>query len=206
MTPEVRLVGAGDEAALLGLFSRAGVSCHCRYWHFEGTKNDWLERSAFRPDESAAELACAVREERAADGRGVVVIEGQEIVAWGKLFPRIAAKKLLRQGPYNAYSQTHTVDTWCLGCVLVDPARRRQGIARALVGGLASAGRALGATALEAYPRVGHGPVADEELWMGIAAHLEAYDFRVVSGEAPYPVYRLELETEAPPRRSGSVA
>jgi GNAT superfamily N-acetyltransferase len=193
MSLAVRLVGAGDEAALLALFARAGVSCHCRYWHFEGTKNDWLERSAFRPEESAAELACAVREERSNDGRGVVVLEGSEVVAWGKLFPKAAAKKLLKQGPYNAYSQTHTPDTWCLGCVLVDPARRRQGVARALVGGLAEAGRALGAKAIEAYPRVGHGPVSDEELWMGIAAHLEASAFVTVSGEAPYPVYRLEL-------------
>jgi GNAT superfamily N-acetyltransferase len=189
----VRLVGAGDEVALLALFARAGVTCHCRYWHFEGTKNDWLERNAFRPEKNASELACAVREERANDGRGVVVLAGDEVVAWGKLFPKVAAKKLLKQGPYNAHSQLHTPDTWCLGCVLVAPARRRQGIARALVGGLAAAGRALEAKAIEAYPRVGHGPVADEELWMGIADHLEACAFRPVSGEAPYPVYRLEL-------------
>lgn len=193
MSLTVRLAGAADEDALLALFGRAGVACHCRYWHFEGTKNEWLERTAFRPELNAAELACAIREERAADGRGVIVDEGATVVAWGKLFPKAEARKLLKQGPYNAYSQTHTPDTWCLGCVLVDPARRREGIARALVGGLADAGRALGAKAIEAFPRVGHGPVADEELWMGIAAHLEAHAFRVVSGEAPYPVYRLEL-------------
>ena len=193
MSLTVRLAGAGDEAGLLELFARAGVACHCRYWHFEGTKNDWLERCAFRPEGNANELASAVREERAQDGRGVIVLEGDEVIAWGKLFPKAEARKLLKQGPYNAYSQTHTPDTWCLGCVLVDPSRRRAGVARALVGGLAEAAKSLGAKAVEAYPRVGHGPVADEELWMGIADHLEANAFRPVAGEAPYPVYRREV-------------
>lgn len=193
MSVEVRLVAPADAAALVRLFDRAGVACHCRYWHFQGNKNEWLERCAFGVAESARELEDAVLASRDDDGRGVVALEGGEAIGWAKLFPKPAAKKLLKLGPYNAYSQNHTPDTWCIGCVLVEPARRREGIARALTLGCAEAARTLGAAALEAYPRVGHGPVSDEELQMGVATHLDEAGFSAVAGEPPYPVYRLEL-------------
>ncbi len=193
MSRVVRLVEPGDAAALVRLFDRAGVACHCRYWHFQGNKNEWLERCAFGVAESARELEEAVVASRDDDGRGVVAVEGGEVLGWAKLFPKPAATKLLKLGPYNAYSKAHTPDTWCIGCVLVDPARRRSGVARALALGCAEAARALGAAAIEAFPRVGHGPVADEELQMGVARHFEESGFAAIAGEAPYPVYRLEL-------------
>jgi hypothetical protein len=193
MTLDVRLVSADDAGAVLALFDRAGVACHCRYWHFEGTKNDWLARCAFDAQENARELSEALVAGRHADGVAVIARNGDDVVGWAKLFPKANARKLLRQGPYNAYSATHTPDTWCLGCVLVDPSARRGGVARALALGLEAAGRSLGASAIEAFPRVGHGPVSDEELWMGIGDHLEAAGFQGVAGEAPYPVYRLAL-------------
>jgi predicted N-acetyltransferase YhbS len=194
---EVRLVAPGDAEALARLFERAGAACHCRYWHFQGTKNEWLERCAFGVAESARELEAAVRGARDDDGRGVIALEGGEVIGWAKLFPKPAAAKLLKLGPYNAYSKAHTPDTWCIGCVLVDPAQRRSGVARALALGCAEAARALGAAAIEAFPRVGHGVVADEELQMGVARHFEEAGFVAVAGEAPYPIYRLELGAAA---------
>lgn len=193
MNRSVRLVSPSDAGALVRFFDRAGVACHCRYWHFQGTKNDWLERCAFGVAESARELEEAISAARDDDGRGVLALEGDEVLGWAKLFPKPAAKKLLKLGPYSAYSKTHASDTWCIGCVLVEPSRRGEGIARALTLGCSEAARALGASALEAFPRVDHGPVADEELQMGVAAHLEEAGFTVVAGERPYPVYRLEL-------------
>ena len=193
MSRTVRLVAPGDAAALVRLFDRAGSPCHCRYWHFRGTKNEWLERCAFDAAENARELEEAVAASRDVDGRGVVALDGGEVVGWAKLFPKPAAKKLLKLGPYNAYSQIDGPNTWCIGCVLVDPARRHEGIARELALGCAEAARSLGAVAIEAFPRVGHGVVADEELQMGVARHFEAAGFAVVAGEAPYPIVRLEL-------------
>ncbi len=193
MNVTVRLVAADDADAVVALFDRCGIACHCRYWHFEGTKNDWLARCAFDAQTNAAELSHAIREGRAKDGTAVVAFAGAHVVGWAKLFPKADARKLLRQGPYHAHSATHTSNVWCLGCVLIDPTCRRSGVARSLVAGLESAARSLGAVAVEAFPRVGHGPVSDEELWMGIADHLDAAGFRVVAGEAPYPVYQLAL-------------
>ena len=52
-----------DEAtapAWQALFEASGSPCFCRYWHFEGKKNDWLARCALRPDENRdAQLALA---------------------------------------------------------------------------------------------------------------------------------------------------
>ncbi len=210
MTIEVRLASPSDTNAVLALFDRAGVSCHCRYWHFEGTKNDWLERCAFSSSKNADELAAALRTKNRSEGTALLALEGEVVRGWAKLFPKDAAHKLLRQGPYKSYCHTYTSDVWCIGCVLVDPQSRHRGIARALTLGLPAAGQALGAIALEAYPRVGHGPVADEELWMGIAAHLEDAGFAAIAGESPYPVYALTLptnsrnETPPPPPPQGS--
>ena len=36
--------------ALARLFEACGSSCFCAYWHFEGTKNEWLDRCAHRPE------------------------------------------------------------------------------------------------------------------------------------------------------------
>ena len=37
------------------LFEQSSCDCYCRYWHFEGTKNEWLDRCSHRPEENAAE-------------------------------------------------------------------------------------------------------------------------------------------------------
>ena len=75
---------------LLAFFEASASTCYCRYWHFTGTKNDWLDRCANRPEENAAELAAAVR---AADpgARGLLAIDDRgDVVGWMKLTPRSA--------------------------------------------------------------------------------------------------------------------
>src|SRR5262249_28771934 len=58
------LVEPLSEATLSGLralFDACHSTCFCRYWHFSGTKNEWLDRCANRPEENSAELEAAVR-------------------------------------------------------------------------------------------------------------------------------------------------
>ena len=42
------------------LFGRAASPCFCRYWHFEGTKNDWLAQCAFEPQVNASAMENAL--------------------------------------------------------------------------------------------------------------------------------------------------
>jgi GNAT superfamily N-acetyltransferase len=171
------------------LFERAGSACFCRYWHFTGTKNDWLARSLTDANKDDA---------RAHLPTGLVAIEGDEVLGWTKLAPRSSLVKLRAQSVYRALDLGADDGVIAIGCMLVDPAKRASGVARALVQGAIRDARDRGALALEAYPRCvrdhdRHVPRHAEELWMGPEAlYLEA-GFVPVAGEAPYLVYRLQL-------------
>ncbi|MEO6419639.1 MAG: N-acetyltransferase, partial [Polyangiaceae bacterium] len=69
------------------LFTACGSACFCRYWHFVGTKNDWLARCAFTPETNLAEHAALVRTEEIS-GRGLVALESERVLGWMKLAPR----------------------------------------------------------------------------------------------------------------------
>ena len=59
-----------DATALEALFEATGSSCYCRYFHFEGDKNDWLARCALEPDQNRAEMVTAL-ETGSDDGHGI---------------------------------------------------------------------------------------------------------------------------------------
>lgn len=180
-------------AALLRLFERTGSPCFCRYWHFTGTKNEWLERCAFRSEESAAELGAAV-EAGADDGGGVVAVDDAgEVVGWMKLTWRAAVPKLRAQPVYRGLDLGDDQRTMSVGCFLVDPASRRSGVARLLLDEAVRVARARGAAAIEGYPRRSTEPLHDEEAFHGPESVYLAAGFAHVAGDAPYPVYRLEL-------------
>ena len=75
----VAAVTAAHLAGLRALFDESWNSCFCRFWHFKGTKNEWLDRCANRPEENLRELEQAIREGRD-DGGGVVALEGDRVV------------------------------------------------------------------------------------------------------------------------------
>jgi GNAT superfamily N-acetyltransferase len=182
------------------LFDRASVTCFCRFWHFEGDKNAWLARNAFEPEENAREAAEAVR---TGDGtaRGLIAIEGDRVVGWMKLAPRAFLPKLRRMPVYRILDAEtdHAGDgsTYSIGCFLVDPERRRSGVAQALVAAAPDYARSLGATRLEAYPRRSETPLYDEEALMGPERlYIEAGFAPLVhpgSIAETYPVYILTL-------------
>jgi GNAT superfamily N-acetyltransferase len=196
VTLRVVALDEGALAAFRGLFEASHAPCFCRYWHFVGTKNEWLDRSAFRPEESFAEMAADVQA-RAAGASGLLALEatasGERAVGWMKLVPRFALPKLRSLPVYRHLDLGDERATYSIGCFLVAPEARRKGVARALVEAAPRFVRAWGGKAIEAYPRRSEVPLHDEEAWQGPEALYRSLGFAVVHDEAPYPVMRLTL-------------
>lgn len=190
----VERAAARHGAALAALFERSGVGCHCRYWHFPGSPNAWLDRVAHHADENRAELLAAL-DRGSDDATGIVALDAGRVVGWVKVSPVSAVPKLYDQRLYRklpcfggARDGVHAI-----GCFLVDPEMRRQGVARALLDGAIALGRDARATALEAFPRRGD-PSSDEAAWTGPHSLFVRAGFTVVNDFAPYPVLRLVLD------------
>ena len=173
--------------ALAALFEREGSACYCRWWHFAGDKNAWLDRLAHHPDENRAELL-------ASDPSGVIAFADDLAIGWMKLAPAEAMDKLYAQKPYRGLScfRGDREGIYVIGCFIVDPAWRRRGVSRALVAAGIEIARAWGARAIEAFPRAAE-PVSEELLWTGAPSVLRDAGFSVVDDSGPYPVYRREL-------------
>ncbi|HEY1695760.1 MAG TPA: GNAT family N-acetyltransferase [Polyangiaceae bacterium] len=191
LTPE--LLGAWG-----ALFEASASACFCRWWHFEGTKNEWLARCFEDPARNRAEQAALV-DRGAIEARGLLAMEDdapEKAVGWMKLAPRALLPKLRKQGAYRAVDLGDDGGVWSVGCLLVRPDRRRHGVARALVQAAPDAVRAWGGRAVEAYPhRVSHA-LHDEEAWMGPEGIFvtEGWQLAQLANEAaPYPVYRKLL-------------
>jgi len=174
-------------AGFAKLFEAASSSCFCRYWHFTGTKNDWLERCAIRPEENLAEQREAVvRGDLSASG--LVALQDGAVVGWMKLAPRASLPKLTSLSVYRQL--VAEPDTWTIGCFVVDPSARRRGVARALVQGAESYVAAKGGRAVEAHPRRSTEPLHDEEAWQGPERLFVELGFTAIHDVSPYPVYR----------------
>jgi len=172
------------------LFEAASSPCYCRYWHFTGTKNDWLDRCAHRPEENLAEQAEAVRRGDAS-ARGLVAVDrdaGDAVVGWMKLAPHESVPKLTGLPVYRALLAEP--GTWTVGCFLVHPGERREGIARALLAAAESHVHAWGGRVLLGYPRRSTEPLHDEEAWQGPERLFVELGFTPIHDVPPYPVYR----------------
>ena len=188
---KIELVAPHHLDALADLFRACESPCFCRYWHFEGDKNAWLERCALSPTVNEAEMrADVVRGE--ARARGLVALEEDQVVGWMKLAPRATLPKLRNRGPYRALGRGPDDGVLSIGCMLVRPDMRKKGVARALVTEAPRIARTLGARAIEAYPHAAEG-LGDHEIWMGPNALFASLGFERVTGEYPYPVLRLVL-------------
>jgi GNAT superfamily N-acetyltransferase len=172
------------------LFTACGSACFCRYWHFVGTKNDWLARCAFTPETNFEEHAAVVSE---ISGRGLIAVEDERVLGWMKLAPRSTLPKLRALPVYRSLDLGPDEGVYSIGCMLVHPEHRHRGITRALVNAAETHVRAWGGTAIEAYPRRAREPLHDEEAWMGPENVFVECGFEPVAGETPYPVYRRVL-------------
>lgn len=184
-----------DAAPLAALFEAAGSPCYCRYFHFEGDKNDWLARCAIEPDTNRAEMTQAL-EAGSDDGRGVVAEADGSVIGWAKIAPAPAVRKAYAQRYYARLPilQGEREGVWLLACFLVHPSWRRRGASRALIRAAVEEARRLGARALEALPRQVAPPARDEELFTGSIEALEHEGFARVGGDPAYPVLRIDLK------------
>jgi GNAT superfamily N-acetyltransferase len=178
--------------ALAALFERAESRCYCRYFQFDGDKNDWQARLAFEPERNREALLA--RAAASPPGGVVALASGGDVVGWMKLEPSTELPKLYAQRVYRALPcfTGERGRVWTLGCFLVDPAFRRRGVARALVRAGIELLRGQGARALEVFPRRAEG-IGAEELWTGPFALLAEEGFEIVHDQSQYPVLRLVL-------------
>lgn len=193
LVTRIEAISAALLPRLDAFFEASASSCYCRYWHFTGNKNEWLERCAFRPEENAAELAAAVTSS-APEGRGLVAIDERgDVVGWLKLTPRASVPKLRALPVYRNHDLGDDRVTYSIGCVLVRPDARGHGVVRALVEAAPGFAEAWGAKTIEAYPRRSAEPLHPEEAWQGPEKVFVDAGFRPVVDVAPYPVYQRNL-------------
>ncbi len=173
------------------MFEAASSACFCRYWHFTGTKNEWLDRCANRPEENLSELRAAV-ETRRPEARGLVALDADDtVVGWMKLTARVHVPKLRSLPVYRSLDLGSETTTYSIGCFLIHPTARGRGVARALVAAAPAFVRSWGGRAIEAYPRRSSEPLHPEEAWQGTESVFQKAGFVAVHDVAPYPVYRL---------------
>ena len=180
-----------NAAALAALFERVESGCYCSYWHFARDKNAWLARLAFEPQENRRELFERAR----TPPRGVIARQADgTAIGWMKLEPAVGLPKIYEQRVYRGIPAlgADRAGVWTVGCFLIDPSFRRQGVARALLRRGLELARAAGALSVEALPRRAEG-VRDEELWTGPLALFTAEGFAVVHEQSQYPVLRRDV-------------
>lgn len=186
-----RPVTGADAPELIAFFQRAECACYCQYWDFAGDHRDWQFTLATKPEENAHALTAALEQGRLV---GVVATLAGAIVGWSRLSPAQELGRLYEGRLYKGLPcfQGDRRGVFAVGCVLVEPRYRRQGVGRALLQAQVDCARALGARSLEAFPR-GATDVSDGEQWMGPLAVYEELGFSRVHDFAPYPVLRKDL-------------
>jgi GNAT superfamily N-acetyltransferase len=185
----------GDIQGLTALFEASSCPCYCRYWHFPGDKNAWLERCYVDAGRNEAELREAARQ-RSDEASGVVALAGEQLVGWAKVAPSGVVRKFYEQRYYRGLPVLRgrpAEGVFVVGCLLVHPQHRGARVAHALVQEAVAFARARGAQALEAFPRRTEGRVSDEEHWMGPEHAFTEAGFTAAEATPPYPVYRIAL-------------
>lgn len=193
MSLRVEPVGPGHADALADLFARTDSPCHCRWWHFQGDKNAWLDRCANAPERNRDELIADLQAPLGAP-RGVVALAGDaDVVGWMKLSPATTVPKIYDQRPWKGLaSLSDREGVLTIGCFLVDAAWRRRGVTGSLLDAGIAVALGTGARAIDAFPRtrdVGH----ESELWTGALEPFQARGFRELHAVGPYRALRRVL-------------
>jgi GNAT superfamily N-acetyltransferase len=177
---------SADNFAQFAAFHRApsGRGCFCMYWHFGGDNRAWQLQQE-QDNESAKQQLVLTKKTF-----GLLLFADNSVRATVQLEPRVTLTKLTVKMPYRDLGPPDGV--WSVGCLLVDPAYRRRGFARALITEAIGWTRTMGAIALEAYPRLGD-ELRDDEVWTGPNELFRSLGFVCVREHGQYPVLRREL-------------
>jgi GNAT superfamily N-acetyltransferase len=176
------------------LFQKSESPCHCRYWHFTGDKNAWLDRcynhTSLNRDEMLGALAAGNDEMR-----GMVALDdAEDVIGWMKLAPARSVQKLYDTRLYKGLPvlDRDPEGILAVGCFLILEDWQGKGVAHSLLqAGIAEA-RASGARAIEAFPRNAEG-VSGQELWTGPVSVFQKAGFETIHDFHAYPVLRLIL-------------
>lgn len=154
--------------------------CQCVAWWVE-TWDEFKGRSA------AENLAHREALCQGGEWDGYLLYAEQEPVAWCQVGPRDRLVKLRRQ-----YGLEPDPEAWAISCFQVVPARRRQGLARALLERVLGELRRAGVGRVEAFPK--RGPQLDVlDLWRGPEALYREFGFAVLREDPAAPVLSLQL-------------
>ncbi len=196
---KVEPLSAENAPAWAALFASGSCSCYCRYWHFSGTRNEWLARSVHEPHENRDEQLAAVHA-GAPEAGGLVALDGDVALGWMKLVPRASIPKLTSQGAYRSLALDADPGVLSIGCFFVHPAHRRRGVARALLLAAEPYARSLPGMrvhTLEGYPHHVSHSLHDEEAFMGPEALFLACGYvrwlPAVEVASPYPIVRKQV-------------
>jgi len=156
-----------------------GGPCHCVAW-WVPTWEGWSERSAA----DNARLRRDLFEANVHDG--YLIYRDGVLAGWCQAWKRDAFAKLAAQ--FGAASDD---DAWMIGCLVVLPAFRRQGVATEALEMVLDDLRLRGARTVDAYPK--RGAADADELWNGPESTYARFGFTVVRDDAKRPVLRLSF-------------
>ena len=155
--------------------------CQCVAW-WVPTWEGWGERTA--------EANAGVRARLFADGisDGYLVYRDDALAGWVQAWKRDAFAKLATQ-----FGLTPDPHAWMVGCFVILPAFRGQGMAAGALGLILDDLKSRGACSVDAFPK--RGAQEPGELWNGPEAMFRDAGFKVVTDDPKRPVLRLRFAT-----------
>jgi GNAT superfamily N-acetyltransferase len=153
--------------------------CHCVAW-WVPTWDGWGERTSGDNE--------ALRQKLFEDGvhDGYLIYADDVLAGWCQVWKRDAFAKLAAQ-----FDLPSDDSAWMIGCILVLPTTRQQGVARIALGLIVSDLRLRGARTVDAYPK--RSACDDGELWNGAESTYLRLGFAVARDDPKRPVLRLSL-------------
>ncbi|SEJ52941.1 GNAT family N-acetyltransferase [Demequina mangrovi] len=191
---EPRIVPANRAShADLDLVMREGGDAHsCRCQWFKLPQSEWKAAGREARDEAlVAQAGCGLPD---APTSGLVAYLDDEPVGWVAVEPRTAYPRLrTARIPWTGRDEDKDdAGVWAITCFVVRRGFRGRGVAGALAVAAVAHARALGARAVEGYPRVEGGDAS--ALFVGTRSVFEAAGMAEVSRPTPgRAVMRMEL-------------
>lgn len=178
----VRRFAADDRADFFGLHDRApaGGWCYCVAWWVPGW-DGWGERTAGQ-NRTLREQLC--------DGGeydGYLAYLAGQVAGWCQAGRRDRLAKLVAQ-----LGLAPAPDTWAITCFFIDPAYRRRGLARGMLGAVLADLRQRGVRRVEAFPKRGDNLDAGD-MWTGPEQLFRAAGFAVAREHPQRPVLAIDL-------------
>jgi GNAT superfamily N-acetyltransferase len=170
---------------VVDLFGPNGAysNCWCTWWMWRSA--EWDRR---RAGERKRELQCRVD---GGERPGLLAYDGTEPIGWCAVAPRERYDRLDNPRA-RTYRRFDDQPSWVVTCFFVRRDRRGEGVATALLAGVAEFVASRGGTLVEGYPteHPEHGPAA---MYTGTVPMFTEAGFTEVARPGGRPLVRLEL-------------